>query len=42
MEDGAERSIYIIRKEKIECSRYYRESNRYSGANLKYLRIYKR
>jgi hypothetical protein len=42
MEDETERSIYIIRKRKIERSRRYRESDRYSGVNLKYLRIYSR
>jgi hypothetical protein len=36
------RSIYIIRKGKIECFRRYRESDRYSGVNLKHLLIYKR
>jgi hypothetical protein len=36
------RPIYIIRERKIECSRHYREPDRYSDVNLKYLRIYKR
>jgi hypothetical protein len=42
MEDGAGRPIYIIREGKIEYSRRYREPDRYSDVNLKYLRIYKR
>jgi hypothetical protein len=42
MGNGAGRPIYIIRKEKIERFRRYRESDRYSNANLKYLRIYRR
>jgi hypothetical protein len=42
MEDGAERPIYIIREGKIKRSCYYRESDRYSGVNLKHLRIYGR
>jgi hypothetical protein len=42
MGDGAGRPIYIIREEKIERSHRYRESDRYSNVNLKYLRIYER
>jgi hypothetical protein len=42
MGDGAGQSIYIIRERKIERFRRYRESDRYSNVNLKYLRIYKR
>jgi hypothetical protein len=42
MGDKAERPIHIIRERKIEYSRHYRESDRYSNVNLKYLRIYKR
>jgi hypothetical protein len=42
MGDEAGRPIYIIREGKIERSRYYRESDRYSGVSLKYLRIYER
>jgi hypothetical protein len=40
--DRAGRPIYIIRKKKIERFYRCRESDRYSGVNLKYLRIYKR
>jgi hypothetical protein len=39
MEDGTGRFIYVIREEKIECSRRCRESNHYSGVSLKYFRI---
>jgi hypothetical protein len=42
MEDGAGRSIYMIREEEIERSRRCRESDRYSGVSLKYFRIYGR
>jgi hypothetical protein len=42
IKDGAGRPIYVIREEKIEYFRRYQESDRYSGANLKYLRIYER
>jgi hypothetical protein len=42
MEDGTERFIYIIREKKIERSRRCRKSDRYSGVNLKYFRIYRR
>jgi hypothetical protein len=42
MGDEAGRSIYMIREGKIKRFRRYRESNRYSGVNLKYLRIYGR
>jgi hypothetical protein len=42
MKNRVKRSIYVFRKKKIEYSRRYREFDRYSGANLKYLRIYKR
>jgi hypothetical protein len=42
MKNEAGRPIYIIRKEKIEHFRRYREVDRYSGANLKYFRIYER
>jgi hypothetical protein len=42
MGDGAGRPIYIIRKKKIKHFRRYREPDRYSGVNLKYLRIYGR
>jgi hypothetical protein len=42
MGDGAGRPIYMIREGKIEYFRRCRESDRYSGVNLKYLRIYKR
>jgi hypothetical protein len=42
IKDGAGRPIYIIREKKIERSRRYRKSDRYSNANLKYLRIYER
>jgi hypothetical protein len=42
MEDEAGRFIYMIREGKIERFRRYRESDRYSGVNLKYLRIYER
>jgi hypothetical protein len=40
--DGAERPIYIIREREIECFRRCRKPDRYSGVNLKHLRIYKR
>jgi hypothetical protein len=36
------RPIYVIRERKIEYFRRYRESDRYSGVSLKYLRIYER
>jgi hypothetical protein len=42
MENRTGRPIYVIRERKIEYSRRCREPDRYSGANLKYLRIYKR
>jgi hypothetical protein len=42
MGDGAGRPIYVIREKKIEYFRRYRESDRYSDASLKHLRIYKR
>jgi hypothetical protein len=40
MGDGAGRLIYVIREKKIERFRRYRKFDRYSGVNLKYLRIY--
>jgi hypothetical protein len=42
IEERAERCIYIIREKEIERSHHYRKPDRYSNANLKYLRIYKR
>jgi hypothetical protein len=39
---GTGRPIYIIREKKIERFRHYREPDRYSGVNLKHLRIYRR
>jgi hypothetical protein len=42
MENKAGRSIYIIREKKKKNFRCYRKFDRYSGVNLKYLRIYKR
>jgi hypothetical protein len=42
MENRTGRLIYIIRKKKIERFYRYRESDRYSNVNLKYLRIYGR
>jgi hypothetical protein len=42
IENGAGRSIYIIREGEVERSRRYRESDYYSGVSLKYLRIYGR
>jgi hypothetical protein len=42
MEDEAGRPIYIIREGEIEYSHRYREPDRYSGVNLKHLRIYGR
>jgi hypothetical protein len=42
MGDEAGRPIYVIREREIKRSRRYRESDRYSNVNLKYLRIYRR
>jgi hypothetical protein len=42
MRNGTGRPIYMIRERKIERFRRYRESDRYSDANLKHLRIYGR
>jgi hypothetical protein len=42
MKDGTGRPIYMIRERKIEYFRRYREPDRYSNVNLKYLRIYER
>jgi hypothetical protein len=42
IENEVGRLIYIIRKGEIERSRRYRKFDRYSSANLKYLRIYGR
>jgi hypothetical protein len=42
MKNEAGRSIYIIRKRKIKRFYSYRKFDRYSGVNLKYLRIYER
>jgi hypothetical protein len=42
MRNEAGRPIYMIRERKIEHFRRCRESDRYSGANLKHFRIYGR
>jgi hypothetical protein len=42
MGNGTGRPIYVIREGKIERSRRYRKSDRYSDENQKYFRIYKR
>jgi hypothetical protein len=42
MGDRTGRLIYIIREREIKRSRRYRKLDRYSGVNLKYLRIYRR
>jgi hypothetical protein len=42
MENEVGRLIYVIREGKIERSRRYRESDRYSGVSLKHFRIYER
>jgi hypothetical protein len=42
IKDRTGRPIYVIREKKIERFRRYRKPDRYSGVNLKYLRIYGR